>query len=233
MRNEDKTSTVRSMFNAIAPRYDFLNHLLSFRRDVYWRRKAIAMLRPYRPQRILDIATGTGDFAIAALSLSPAKVIGVDVAEEMLKFGEGKLRRQHLNGKVDLQLGNAEELEFPDESFDAVTVAFGVRNFGNLERGLSEMKRVLKTGGVVLILEFSSPQSLLFKQVYGFYFGRILPFLGGIISRHREAYEYLPRSVDAFPDGDAFLEVLSKCGFRNVQRQRLTFGIASIYLGTK
>lgn len=231
--SENKTSAVRSMFNSIAPRYDFLNHLLSFGTDFHWRRKAISLLRPLRPQRILDIGTGTGDFAIAALRLDPIEVVGVDIAEEMLKLGEEKLRRKSLNGAIKLQVGNGEQLQFPDASFDAVTVAFGVRNFEHLEHGLSEMRRVLRPGGAALILEFSYPDSFTFKQIYGFYFRRILPAVGGKISHHREAYEYLPRSVEDFPDGDGFLDLLTKCGFRDPRQYRLTFGIASIYLALK
>lgn len=221
------------MFNAIAPRYDLLNHLLSFGADFYWRRKAIDLLKPLKPRRILDVGTGTGDFAIVAVRLKPDEIIGVDIAEEMLKLGNKKLQDKNLNGLVRLEFGNAEELQFADDSFDAVTVAFGVRNFENLERGLSEMRRVLKPGGAALILEFSNPDSFPIKQMYGFYFTKILPLVGGKISHHREAYEYLPRSVDAFPDGGSFLDVLTKCGFRNSQQHVMTFGIATAYLAYK
>jgi demethylmenaquinone methyltransferase/2-methoxy-6-polyprenyl-1,4-benzoquinol methylase len=233
MTANNKTASVQAMFNAIAHRYDLLNHLLSLGTDIYWRREAIAMLEPLKPKRILDIGTGTGDLAIAALRLNPQEIIGVDIAEEMLKLGDEKLQRLHLNGVVKLQTGNAEELEFPDDSFDAVMVAFGVRNFENLERGLAEMFRVLRREGAALILEFSSPGRSPLRQVYSFYFRKILPIIGGTISGHREAYRYLPRSVESFPDGDGFLEVLRKCGFRNPRQRRLTFGIASIYLAFK
>jgi demethylmenaquinone methyltransferase/2-methoxy-6-polyprenyl-1,4-benzoquinol methylase len=221
------------MFDSIAHRYDFLNHFLSFGVDFYWRRKSISLLKPLRPQRILDVATGTGDFAIAALRLKPTEVVGVDISERMVKLGADKLRKKKLDGYVKLQAGNAEGLQFPDGSFDAVTVAFGVRNFENLKRGLSEMHRVLKRGGAALILEFSSPDKFLFKQVYGFYFRNILPVVGGNISGHPEAYRYLPQSVQAFPDREGFLDVLLSCGFASVRHQRLTFGIASAYLATK
>jgi len=221
------------MFESIAHRYDFLNHFLSFGLDFYWRRQAISLLKPFHPLRILDIATGTGDLAIAALKLMPAEVVGVDIAEEMIKLGREKLRRKGLNSVIKLQLGNAEQLPFPNSSFDAVTVAFGVRNFGNLELGLSESYRVLRPHGVAVILEFSRPETFFIKQVYGFYLERIVPRLGGLISHHRDAYEYLHTSVQGFPDGGNFLEVLKKCGFSATDQHRLTFGIASIYLGTK
>lgn len=221
------------MFNAIAPHYDLLNHLLSFGADFYWRRKAIDLLKPLKPRRILDVGTGTADFAIAAVRLKPDEIIGVDIAEEMLKLGYEKLQGKHLDGLVRLELGNAEELQFADDSFDAVTVAFGVRNFENLERGLSEMRRVLKPDGAALILEFSNPDSFPLKQMYGFYFTRIVPFIGRKISRHQDAYQYLPRSVRAFPDGKDFLEVLANCGFRDLSQHAMTFGIASVYLAYK
>jgi demethylmenaquinone methyltransferase/2-methoxy-6-polyprenyl-1,4-benzoquinol methylase len=221
------------MFDSIAHRYDFLNHFLSFGVDFYWRRKSISLLKPFRPQRILDIATGTGDFAVAALRLKPTEVVGVDVSEGMIKLGVSKLRKRRLDGLIKLQAGNAEGLQFPDGSFDAAIVAFGVRNFENLKRGLCEMHRVLKQGGTALVLEFSSPSKFPFKQVYGFYFRTVLPFVGGKISGHLEAYKYLPQSVQSFPDGDSFLDVLLSCGFRNARQQKLTFGIASVYVATK
>jgi demethylmenaquinone methyltransferase/2-methoxy-6-polyprenyl-1,4-benzoquinol methylase len=230
---EHKTTPVRSMFESIAPRYDFLNHFLSFGIDFYWRRQAIGLLKSFHPRRILDIATGTGDLAIAALKLEPAEVVGVDVAEEMMKLGREKLTRKGLDGVIKLQLANAERLPFPDGSFDAVTVAFGVRNFENLEVGLSEMHRVLKPEGVTVILEFSRPTIFFIKQVYGFYLERIVPRLGGLISHHRDAYEHLRTSVQGFPDGGDFLELLKKSGFSSVDQHRLTFGIASAYLGRK
>ena len=230
---ETKTDAVRSMFDSIALRYDFLNHLLSFGIDFYWRRKAINLLRQYQPKRILDIATGTGDLAIAALKLKPVEVIGVDIAEEMLRLGRDKLRRKGLDSVIELQVGNAEQLQFPTSSFDAVTVAFGVRNFENLERGLSEIHRVLKPHGVALVLEFSRPRTFPVKQVYGFYLDRIVPILGGAISHNRSAYEYLPQTVAEFPDGKSFLKYLERVGFSEAQCYCLTFGTVSIYLGIK
>lgn len=230
---EYKTASVRSMFDSIAHRYNFLNHFLSFGIDFYWRRHAIRLLKPFHPQRILDIATGTGDLAIEALKLAPAEVVGVDIAEEMMKLGREKLRRKGLDGAIKLQLANAEQLPFPDRSFDAVTVAFGVRNFENLEVGLSEMHRVLKPQGIAVILEFSRPRAFIIKQIYGFYLERIVPRLGGLISHHRDAYEHLRTSVQGFPDGGDFLKVLERCGFSGVNQHWLTFGIVSAYLGRK
>jgi demethylmenaquinone methyltransferase/2-methoxy-6-polyprenyl-1,4-benzoquinol methylase len=221
------------MFESIAHRYDFLNHFLSLGIDFYWRRQAIGLLKPFHPKRILDIATGTGDLAIAALRLEPTEVVGVDIAEEMIRLGREKLRRKGLDGVIKLQHGNAKELPFPSTSFDAVMVAFGVRNFENLEVGLSEMYRVLKPQGVAVILEFSRPSTFIIKQVYGFYLRRIVPRLGGLISHHRDAYEHLQTSVQGFPDGGDFLNVLKRCGFSAVDQHRFTFGIASAYLGRK
>jgi demethylmenaquinone methyltransferase/2-methoxy-6-polyprenyl-1,4-benzoquinol methylase len=228
-----ETATVQSMFDSIAHRYDFLNHFLSFGVDFYWRRKSINLLKPLRPQRILDVATGTADFAVAALRLNPSEVVGVDISEGMIKLGANKLRKKKLDGRIKLEVGNAEGLQFPDGSFDAVTVAFGVRNFENLERGLSEMHRVLKRGGAALILEFSSPDKFPIEQVYRFYFRNILPVVGGNISGHPEAYRYLPQSVQAFPDSKGLVDLLLGGGFASVHHQRLTFGIASAYMATK
>jgi demethylmenaquinone methyltransferase/2-methoxy-6-polyprenyl-1,4-benzoquinol methylase len=221
------------MFDTFARHYDFLNHFLSFGIDFYWRRRAIRLLKTFRPHRILDVATGTGDFAIAALQLKPSEVVGVDIAKDMIKRGIEKLRRKGLDHLIKFQFGTAERLQFPNESFDAVTVAFGVRNFENLELGLSEIHRVLKPRGVAVILEFSRPRTFFIKQVYGFYLERIVPGLGGLISHHRDAYEHLCASVQGFPDGGEFLKVLKLCGFSAVDQYRLTFGIASVYLGTK
>jgi len=221
------------MFESIAHRYDFLNHFLSFGIDFYWRRQAISLLKPFHPKRILDIATGTGDLAVAALRLKPSEVVGVDIAEEMIRHGREKLRRKKLDSVIKLQLGNAEQLPFPNGSFDAVTVAFGVRNFENLDVGLSEIYRVLKSRGAAVILEFSMPRAFCIRQVYSFYLDRVVPRLGGLISHHRDAYEHLRTSVQEFPDGRDFLELLKKCGFSSVYQHRLTFGIASAYLGKK
>jgi len=224
---------VLSLFNAIARRYDLLNHLLSGGVDHYWRRKAVAELRALRPSRILDIATGTGDLAIAAASLDGAEIVGVDIAEEMLARGRMKLQKKRMGGRIHLQSGDAEELPFPAQWFDAATVAFGVRNFENLERGLREMHRVVRPGGMVVILEFSRPGRFPFKQIYFFYFLKVLPLIGGRISHNREAYTYLPASVLLFPEGDEFMALLKASGFEAVTQKRMTFGIATLYTGRR
>jgi demethylmenaquinone methyltransferase/2-methoxy-6-polyprenyl-1,4-benzoquinol methylase len=221
------------MFNSISGKYDFLNHFLSLGIDILWRKRAVRLLTKYQPQLILDIATGTGDFAIEALSLKPKKIIGVDISEGMLSVGREKLIKKNLTDKIELISGDSEVLPFEDNFFDAVIVSFGVRNFENLEKGLSDMLRVLKPGGKVVILEFSKPKSFPFKQLYKFYFQWILPKIGKLISKNHAAYTYLPDSVQAFPDGDDFLNILDKIGFQKNQCTPLTLGISSIYFGSK
>lgn len=232
-QNNSKKEQVATMFNNISKRYDLLNHLLSLGIDIYWRKQAIRMLKPEKPKRILDIATGTADFAIEALALQPDKVIGVDISEGMLDVGRKKLKRKQLSGKIELRLGDSERLPFDDNIFDAIIVGFGVRNFENLEKGLADMNRVLKPGGAVVILEFSKPQKFPFKQLYNFYFKSVLPIIGRIVSKDQSAYTYLPESVQAFPNGEAFLNVLKKTGFKNTTCRALTFGISSIYMAKK
>ncbi len=224
---------VRSLFDGIAPRYDFLNHFLSYGIDILWRKKAIQLLGAYKPRTILDIATGTGDLAIEAARLQPEHIFGVDISPAMLAIGRSKIAQRHLEPVISFHEGQAEHLQFPDHSMDAVMVAFGVRNFSNLEQGLAEMHRVLKSQGVGMILEFSQPRKTPLKQLYGFYFRRILPLLGGLVSKSREAYEYLPSTVAQFPDGEGFLKILENAGFRDARQYPLTFGIATIYLATK
>lgn len=228
-----KKAQVEEMFDSISHRYDFLNHLLSLNIDKIWRKKAIKLLKPFQPKTILDIATGTGDFAIAAKRLNPEKVIGVDLSEGMLSIGREKLKRKGLDQLIQLQKGDSENLPFEDDSFDAVIVAFGVRNFENLEKGLNEIHRVLKPGGVLIVLEFSQPRKTPFKQFYFFYFDRILPLLGSAVSKDNRAYTYLPESVREFPDGDSFVSVLEKTGFEKCRWLPQTFGIASIYEAQK
>lgn len=228
-----KKQQVAKMFNRISGRYDFLNHFLSMGIDIAWRRKAIRLLGSIKPKQILDVATGTGDFAIEALRLKPEKVVGVDISEGMLEVGRRKIRERHLEGAIELQFGDSENLPFADNIFDAVIVAFGVRNFENLEQGLAEMLRVLKPGGQVVILEFSKPLKFPMKQLYNVYFTAILPRIGRSISRDQEAYRYLPESVKAFPDGISFLKILSGLGYKNPQCKPLTFGISSLYWGSK
>lgn len=228
-----KKEQVAEMFNSISKKYDFLNHFLSLGIDILWRKKAIGLLKQDHPKLILDIATGTGDFAIEALKLNPDKVVGVDISEGMLNMGREKLRRRKLDDKIELQMGDSEKLLFDDNKFDAVIVSFGVRNFENLEKGLADMYRVLKPGGKTVILEFSRPSKFPFKNIYNFYFKAILPKIGRLVSKDRAAYTYLPESVQAFPDGESFLKVLEKVGFKNTQCKPLTFGVSSIYTGVK
>ncbi|MDX5348853.1 MAG: bifunctional demethylmenaquinone methyltransferase/2-methoxy-6-polyprenyl-1,4-benzoquinol methylase UbiE [Hymenobacteraceae bacterium] len=229
----NKKSQVAEMFNSIAGRYDFLNHFLSAGIDIYWRKKAIKLLSERNPKYILDIATGTGDFAIEALAIKPDKIVGVDISEGMLAVGREKLRKKGLENKIELFVGDSENLQFQDNSFDAITVAFGVRNFENLQKGLSEMLRVLKPGGTVVVLEFSKPRTAPMKQLYNFYFKNILPVFGKIISKDQAAYTYLPESVQAFPDGSDFIRILHEVGFKETKWHSLTFGICSIYTGRK
>lgn len=232
-RRTYSTEYVRSLFNRIAPRYDFLNHLLSFGIDFLWRKRAIGVLRPAHPRTILDVATGTGDLAFeAARILSPNRVVGIDVAEEMLEIARTKAKAGGWVSTV-FETGTAEHLPFPDNQFDAVTVAFGVRNFSDLDRGLREMLRVLRPGGSLVVLEFSRPRAFPVRLLYDWYSRHLLPSLGGLISRSREAYEYLPGTIRMFPDGPDFLAILRRTGFQSVIHFPLTFGIATIYHGIK
>jgi demethylmenaquinone methyltransferase/2-methoxy-6-polyprenyl-1,4-benzoquinol methylase len=231
--NLSKKAQVAEMFNSIAGRYDFLNHFLSMGIDRSWRRKAISEAGKVSPKHILDVATGTGDLAIAALKLNPDTVTGVDIAHQMLEIGKNKLHKLRLQDKITLQYGDSEQLPFSDNSFDAITCAYGVRNFGDLQAGLKEMHRVLRTGGRVVVLEFSQPKTFLVKQLYKFYFRYILPLLGKIVSRHSNAYTYLPQSVMAFPEGSRFCSILEDCGFKNAKARPLTFGITTLYIAEK
>lgn len=231
---ESKKAEVERMFDNIAPRYDLLNRVLSLGVDVWWRKRAIAYLKPAQPQQILDVATGTADVAImAAKILKPAKVVGIDIANQMLDLGRVKTEREKLTHIITLETGDSENLRFGDGSFDAVTVAFGVRNFENLEKGLQEMCRVLRPGGRAVILEFSKPQIFPIKQLYNAYFKYVLPLIGRLTSRDIRAYTYLFESVQAFPEGQDFLNILTKTGYRNPTCERLTLGICSIYSATK
>lgn len=230
--NLSKKAQVADMFNNIAGRYDFLNHFLSLGIDKGWRNKAIAALREVAPANILDVATGTGDLAINAIKLKPSRVVGIDIAEQMLEVGRKKLAALKLNS-ILLQYGDSEAIPFDDNSFDAITCAFGVRNFEHLEVGLKEMNRVMRLGGKVAILEFSRPKQFPVKQAYHFYFKYILPLLGKIVSKHSRAYTYLPESVMAFPEGAVFCDIMEKCGFKETKVKPLTFGIATLYTATK
>jgi demethylmenaquinone methyltransferase/2-methoxy-6-polyprenyl-1,4-benzoquinol methylase len=224
---------VARMFDSISGKYDFLNHFLSLGIDIGWRKKAIALLAEGNPRLILDVATGTGDFAIQALALNPEKIIGVDISEGMLDVGRKKMAERGYSEKIELVTGDSENLPFVENKFDAVIVAFGVRNFENLEKGLSEILRVLKPGGRAVILEFSKPRKFPMKQVYSVYFRHVLPKIGRLFSRDASAYTYLPESVQAFPDGPEFLSILTKLGYKNSTCRPLTFGISSLYFATK
>jgi len=228
-----KKEQVARMFNNISHRYDFLNHFLSLGIDKGWRRKAVNLLKPLKPRIILDVATGTADFAIEALRINPEKVIGVDISEGMLDVGRKKLIKRKLDDRIELRQGDSENLPFEENKFDAVTVGFGVRNFENVQRGLEEIKRVLRPGGMLVVLEFSRPGRFPFKQLYNFYFKVILPKIGRMVSRDSAAYTYLPKSVEAFPDGEDFLTILTNLGFSEPACKPVTFGISSIYTARK
>ncbi|MEM6642009.1 MAG: bifunctional demethylmenaquinone methyltransferase/2-methoxy-6-polyprenyl-1,4-benzoquinol methylase UbiE [Bacteroidota bacterium] len=232
-KSEAKKKQVADMFDSISGKYDFLNHFLSLGIDIRWRKKAVKMLQKDSPKQLLDIATGTGDFAIEALKLNPEKIIGVDISEGMLNVGREKMKKRGFDHIIDMQSGDSENLHFSDNNFDAIIVAFGVRNFENLEKGLQEMLRVLKPGGKAVILEFSKPSVFPFKQLYSFYFRWILPKVGKLISKDTAAYTYLPESVSEFPYGERFLNILGKTGFKNTLCKPLTLGISSIYIGEK
>lgn len=231
--SSSKKEEVAEMFNNISGRYDFLNHFLSLGIDKAWRKKAIRELAEVKPERILDIATGTGDFAIAALKLNPKEVIGVDISQGMLDVGIEKMKKKAVDHIVQMRIGDSEELPFEEGYFDALTVGFGVRNYENLEKGLTDMLRVLRPGGKAVILEFSKPKKFPMKQLFGFYSKRIIPFLGKRISKDARAYAYLPESVEAFPEGKAFTDILEKIGYTDVKARLVSGGIATIYSGVK
>lgn len=228
-----KKEQVASMFDNISHSYDKLNRILSFGIDILWRKKAIATLKDARPALILDIATGTGDLAIEALSLRPDKIIGVDISEGMLAAGRVKINRLGLADKIELRTGDSENLSFEENTFDAVMVSFGVRNFENLEKGLREILRVLKPGGRLVVLEFSKPRNPLIRFFYGIYNRSLLPLTGRLLSKDASAYTYLPESVKAFPEGGDFIKILTDQGFQVPKALPLTFGISTIYTGIK
>lgn len=221
------------MFDKIAGKYDFMNRFLSARTDVGWRKKAIGMLKKYKPQQILDIATGTGDMAIRAYKmLQPQQITGVDISEKMLEIGRHKIEKEKLSHKIQLLKGDSEDLQFADNSFDAAMAAFGVRNFENLEKGLSEMLRVLKPGGQLLIIEFSKPKSA-FKGLYKLYMSIVAPQIAGLFKQDKEAYTYLNKTAHAFPERENFTAILDKTGFKETSYKALSFGICCIYRGSK
>jgi len=228
-----KKEQVAKMFNNIAPKYDLLNHTLSMGIDILWRKKAVKILRKSNPKKVLDIACGTGDFAIEDLNSGANEVVGLDISEGMVQVGIEKIKNKGLSDKVSLRVGDSENIDFPDNTFDGITVGFGVRNFENLEKGLSEMHRVLVPDGNLIVLEFSKPKKFPIKQLYFFYFKYILPKIGRLVSKDKTAYTYLPDSVNAFPDGKNFTDILEKVGFKSTKIVPCSFGIASIYVGTK
>lgn len=232
--NLSKKEQVAHMFNNIAPQYDFLNRFLSAGIDISWRKKALSMLKNDQPKKILDIATGTADVAIMASKiLSPEKIIGIDISQGMLDLGKKKVTDQGLDKIIELQLGDSEAIQFNENSFDAVTVSFGVRNFQQLEIGLSEIKRVLREGGKLIVLEFSRPSLPGVQQLYKLYMSLVAPGIGKLFSNNRDAYQYLNDSVQKFPEGKDFVQVLESVGFKNTSFKRLSLGICSIYIGTK
>ena len=229
-----KKEQVAEMFNRIAFRYDFVNRFLSAGIDVGWRKKAIKQLSALAPKNILDVATGTADMPLLLYKmLKPQQITGIDISEGMLELGRKKIAAQHLQSVVALETGDSEAINFPDASFDAVTVSFGVRNFAHLTTGLAEMHRVLRPGGKAVILEFSQPKNRIVKRLYSLYCHVLAPAAGGLISKNREAYQYLNDSIEAFPEGENFLKIMQQAGFRKVYRKPLTLGVCTIYCGEK
>jgi len=233
--NEDrsKKEEVAEMFNNISKRYDFLNHFLSLGIDKIWRKKAVRLLKEVKPNRILDLATGTGDFAIASLKLNPKEIVGMDISDGMLNVGREKMKKYGYDGIISMRNGDSENLPFEDGYFDALTVGFGVRNYENLEKGLSEMLRVVRKDGKIVNLEFFKPKRFPVKQYYAFHSKYIIPFFGKRISKDEKAYAYLPESVAAFPEGQDFELILERLGYRNVSSKLLAGGIATIYTGIR
>ena len=229
-----KSELVEEMFDNIAPAYDKLNHTLSMGIDRCWRKKAIRTLRPFHPKRMMDVATGTGDFAILACrELQPDSLTGIDISEGMMNVGREKVKQARLSDKITFAREDCTCLSFADGSFDAVTVAFGIRNFEGLDKGLSEMCRVLTPGGHLVILELSTPDRFPMKQLFGIYSKVVIPLIGKCISKDNSAYTYLPQSIRAFPQGEVMQEVIRKAGFSEVRFKRLTFGICTLYTATK
>jgi len=228
-----KKEEVAEMFDNISKRYDFLNHFLSLGIDKLWRKKAIRILSKSNPKIILDIATGTGDFAIAALKLKPTKIIGLDLSAGMLEVGRQKMKKKKVDHIIEMIQGDSENLPFESDYFDGFTVGFGVRNFENLEKGLREMLRVLKPGATGIILEFSKPKKFPVKQYFKFHSKYIIPSVGSAISKDKSAYAYLPESVAAFPEGQDFMDIMQKTGYRDIESKLVSGGIATIYVGRK
>lgn len=228
-----KKEQVAQMFNNISGRYDFLNSLLSFGIHKGWRKKCVSLLKAKNPKIILDVATGTADFAIECAKLNPEKILGIDISEGMMQVGREKIRNLHLDKLIFLEEGNAETVIYPDNTFDAIVVGFGVRNFQNLQNGLANLNRILKPGGQIVILEFSYPRNPLIKAGYNFYFSYITPLIGKIFSKDPRAYSYLMESVKAFPNNDDFVAIMNETGFKNSGFSSLSMGVAAIYHGSK
>ena len=231
--SKGKKEQVATMFDNISANYDGLNRVISFGIDISWRKKVVQLVSKNNPKQILDIATGTGDLAIMMSQLNPDKIIGLDISAGMLDVGKRKIANVNLSDKIDMVVGDSENMPFDDNTFDAITVSFGVRNFANLDKGLTEIKRVLKPGGTFVVLETSNPTKFPFKQGYKFYTTYILPFIGKIFSRDKAAYSYLCESANIFPFGEAFNNILQKNGFINTEYRPVTFGVATIYSATK
>jgi demethylmenaquinone methyltransferase/2-methoxy-6-polyprenyl-1,4-benzoquinol methylase len=231
--SDSKKQQIEQMFDNISPKYDFLNRSLSLGIDVWWRKKMMRELKGLALNQVLDIATGTADVALATSKLKPNSIIGVDISEGMLAVGRIKVEKKGLSSLIKLQKADSENLPFSENQFDAITVAFGVRNFENLSKGLDEMCRVLKPGGKLVILEFSRPRIFPVKQLYDFYFRYFCPWWGKVVSKDNSAYKYLYDSVSAFPEGEHFLSIANQSGFKQLKAQRLTFGIVSLYTATK
>jgi demethylmenaquinone methyltransferase/2-methoxy-6-polyprenyl-1,4-benzoquinol methylase len=231
--SKSKKEEVAEMFNNISAKYDFLNHFLSLGIDKLWRKKAVKMLRSVNPTRILDIATGTGDFALESLGLKPTQIVGLDISSGMLEHGRVKMKKKGVDHIITMQQGDSEDIPYDDNYFDGLTVGFGVRNFENLEKGLGEMLRVVRPGGKLIILEFSKPKKFPIKQLFAFYSKNIIPILGKSISKDSNAYTYLPESVAAFPEGKNFENILAKVGYKDISSTFVSGGIATIYAGTK
>ena len=229
--SESKKIQITKMFNNIADNYDFLNHCLSFGMDFFWRKKAVKKLN--NPSTILDIATGTADFAISAAKYTNAKITGIDISQGMLDIGIKKINKKNLSNRIILQNADSENLPFKVNTFDAITAGFGVRNFENLKKGLSEIYRVLKKNGILVILEPSSPKKFPLKQIHKLYFSNLLPIIGRLISKDKNAYKYLPDSVNAFVSGEKFINKLKDIGFKECQCIPLTFGIVDLYFAIK
>jgi demethylmenaquinone methyltransferase/2-methoxy-6-polyprenyl-1,4-benzoquinol methylase len=230
---EEKSKQVAQMFDNIANRYDFLNSLLSLGIHKGWRKTCVNLLKAKQPKKILDVATGTGDFAIACARLKPETVVGIDISDGMLKYGNEKLKKLKLNSVISLKKGDAETVFFPDNSFDAIVVGFGVRNFQNLEKGLGNLRRMLKPGGQLVILEFSYPNNSFVRSLYNFYFSYITPGIGKLFSKDNRAYSYLTESVKAFPNNEKFTEILNRLHYKNATFKTLSMGIAAIYYAEK